>query len=95
MLWWRLGFCMSVLTFCLYSYQKKQNEVTQLKIQIPQIEKEIASLRAENRKLNYEIDQIENPVRLIELAHTAEYRHLKHPLLKEIKEVPEAIVMNH
>lgn len=94
MLLLRLGFCLAVLGLCLYSYQSKQNEVTRFKILLPQMEKELVTLKEESRRLSYEIDLIENPTRLIELAHSPEFRHLKHPLLKEIREVPEAIVVN-
>ena len=91
----RLGFCLGVLVLCLYSYQNKQNDLTHIRILIPQLEKEISTVREETRKLQYEVDRTETPTRLIELAHSAEYRHLKHPLLREIKEVPEAIATNY
>lgn len=90
----RLGFCLAVFGLCLYSYQNKQNEVTHLKILLPQLEKEVLAIKEESLRLCYQIDQIENPSHLIELAHAPEFRHLKHPLMKEIKEVPEAIALN-
>jgi len=90
----RLGICLGVLGACLYSYLDTQNELTQLKIHLPDVEKEIKILREENRRLAYEIDQFENPAHLIELAHHPEYGHLKHPLLREILTVPEAFAIN-
>ncbi len=90
----RLGVCLSVFGLCLYSYLDTQNEVTHLKIKLPEVEKQIKLIQEENRRLSYEIDQFENPAHLIELAHYPEYAHLKHPLLKEILTVPEAFASN-
>lgn len=90
----RLGICLGVLGVCLYSYLETQNELTQLKIRLPEVEKEIKIIREENRRLAYEIDQFESPAHLIELAHHPEYSHLKHPLLREILTVPEAFAIN-
>lgn len=90
----RLGFCLSVFGFCLYSYLETQNELTHLKIRLPEVEKEVKLIQEENRRLGYEIDRFENPAHLIELAHHPEFAHLKHPLLKEILTVPEALASN-
>ncbi len=90
----RLGICVGVFGTLLFFYLEKQNELTQLKIQLPKIERQIANLREESRHLRYEIDQFESPTHLIELAHRPEFGHLKYPLLKEILTVPEAIASN-
>ncbi len=90
----KLGFCLSVFAFCLYSYLNMQNEVTQLKIRLPTVEKEIRRIQEENQRLSYEIEQFENPAHLIDLAHHPEYAHLKHPLIKEVLTVPEAWATN-
>lgn len=90
----KLGICLSVFGFCLYSYLNTQNQLTRLKICLPEVEKEIKLIQEENRRLAYELDQFENPAHLIELAHRPEYAHLKHPLLKEILTVPEAFASN-
>lgn len=90
----RLGFCLGVLGLCLYSYLNTQNQLTHLKIRLPDVEKEVKLIQEENRRLAYEIDLFENPAHLIELAHYPEYAHLKHPLLKEILTVPEAFASN-
>jgi hypothetical protein len=89
----RLGFCLGVLSLCLYSYQSKQNELTHLKILLPQLEIEICAIREETQRLQFEIDRVESPTRLIELAHHPEFRHLKHPLMKEVLNVPEGIAL--
>lgn len=90
----QLGLCLTVFGLCLYSYLNAQNELTELKIRLPQVEKEVQLIREENRRLSYEVDRFESPSHLIELAHRPEYGHLKHPLLKEILTVPEAFAIN-
>jgi hypothetical protein len=90
----RLGVCLSVIGFCLYSYLDTQNQLTHLKIRLPDVEKEVKLIQEENQRLAYEIDQFESPAHLVELAHHPEYAHLKHPLIKEILTVPEAFASN-
>lgn len=87
----QFALCLVVFGSCLYLYLDTQNELTHLKIRLPEIEKEIKLAREENRRLAYEIDQFENPTRLIEFAHNPEFAHLKHPMLKEIMTVSEMI----
>src|SRR5438067_1879429 len=89
----RLGICLMVFGFCLYSYLETQNRLTHLKICLPDVEKEIKLIKEENSRLAYEIDRFENPAHLIELVHSPEFGHLKHPLLKEILTVPEALAV--
>lgn len=89
----KLGFCLTLFGFSLFSYLNMQNEVTQLKIRLPEVEKEIRLIQEENRRLCYQIEQFENPAHLIDLAHRPEYAHLRHPLLKEILTVPEAFAV--
>lgn len=90
----RVGFCISVACFCLYSYLATQTNLTQLKMIFPQKEKELAMIQEENRKLGYQIEQFQSPSHLIELAKRPEFSHLKHPLLQEILTVPEALAVN-
>jgi len=90
----RLGICVTVFGTLLFFYLEKQNELTQLKIQLPQLEKQIAKTREEISRLRYEVDLFENPTHLIELAHRPEFGHLRYPLLKEILTVPDAYALN-
>jgi hypothetical protein len=85
----RLLCCIFFFGVCLYSYLGKQNIVTDLRIRLPRLAKEIEKIREKNARLQYEIDQFENPIHLIELARHSEFSHLKHPLLKEILNCPE------
>lgn len=72
----------------LYLYINKQNGITELRLEIPQTAKELEALVQENTRLQFEIDRFENPLHLMELARRPEYRHLKHPLLKDIVTLP-------
>ena len=90
----KLGVCLSVFGLCLYSYLETQNQLTHLKILLPEVDKELKLIEEDNRRLAYEIEQFESPSHLIELARNPEYAHLKHPLLKEILTVPEAFASN-
>lgn len=90
----KLGVCLSVFGLCLYSYLDTQNQLTHLKILLPEVDKELKLIEEDNRRLAYEIEQFESPSHLIELARNPEYAHLKHPLLKEILTVPEAFASN-
>jgi len=90
----RLGICLCVIGLCLYSYLETQNQLTHLKICLPEVKKEIALIQEENQRLAYEMDRFESPAHLLELARCPEYAHLKHPLIKEILTVPEAFASN-
>lgn len=76
--------CVGILSFFLYLYLDKQNELTTMRIRIPEVAKRLKMLHEENVRLKYEIDQFENPGHLMQLARKNEYRHLKHPLVEEI-----------
>ncbi len=90
----KLGVCLGLLAYCLYSYLNVQNDLTELKIKLPEVEGEIRQIQEESRRLSYEVEQFENPAHLIELSVSPEYAHLKHPLIKEILTVPEAFARN-
>jgi len=90
---YRLGACLVILSLCLYCYQSKQNSLTHLKINLPQLELEIKELKKEICELQYEIDRAMNPAKLIELTHRPEFSYLKHPLMKEILTIPEGLVL--
>lgn len=76
--------CIFAAWWTLYSYIAKQNELTELRLAIPMLSKEVKALQEENRRLKYEIEQFESPVHLMELARKPEFSHLKYPKLDEI-----------
>ena len=87
----RLLLCILSVGFSFYSFIDVQNGVTELRIQLPKLAKEIRTINEENERLQYEIERFENPQHLMQLARRAEYSHLKHPLLKEIATCKEGI----
>jgi len=85
----RLLICIFVLGGFFYLYIDKQNDLTQLKIQIPKLARVIKEIEEENAQLKYEIERIENPKNLMELMRTPEFSHLKQPLLSDVVIVHE------
>ena len=89
----RILFCIFLFSLFLYSYTDQQNTLTDLRIRLPLVAKEIKTIREENKRLQYEIDQFENPQRLMELARHSEFSHLKHPLVKEVLTCQEGVAL--
>jgi hypothetical protein len=84
--------CIAIAWGTLYRYIEKQNELTELRLAIPALSKEVKALHEENQRLKYEIDQFESPIHLMELARKPEFSHLKYPTVREIvvlEEPPE------
>lgn len=77
----------------LYAYIDQQNAVTKLKIELPQLAKEIRDLEEENTSLQYEVEMFENPTHLMELAKRPEFSHLKHPTLSDICVIEKEVSM--
>ena len=80
----RILLCIGLVGVLLYVYINQQNSITELRLQIPIVAKELQALQQENTRLQFEIDQFENPQHLMELAGRPEFSHLKYPLLNEI-----------
>ena len=80
----RLFICIAALSGILYLYIDKQNEITKLRLQIPHLKRELEKVHQDCVRIQFEVDQFENPVHLMELARKPEYSHLKHPRLNEI-----------
>lgn len=80
----RLFLCVFVLGMFLYAFISKQNQITQLRLQIPIAGRALQEIQEENTRLQFEIDQFENPMHLMELSRRPEFSHLKHPFANEI-----------
>ncbi len=80
----RLSICLIVFGACLYGHIEKQNQITSLRIQLPEVAKQLKILKQENTRLAYEIELFESPEHLMELARRNEFSHLKYPLVKEV-----------
>jgi hypothetical protein len=77
------------LGFIWYSSIDLQNEVTQLRMKIPEVSKQVKRIEQENIRLQYEIDIFESPDNLMRFARLPEYQHLKYPLCHEIVALKE------
>lgn len=89
----RILLCIGACAGFLYLYVDKQNALTQRRLEIPVLAKEIKDLQEENIRLQYEIDLFESPEHLMELSRHSEYSHLKHPMLKEIVTMQQGLAL--
>lgn len=76
--------CIFAAGIALYSYIDKQNALTELRIAIPVLAKEVKGIQEENIRLQYEIDRFESPIHLMELARKPEFGHLKFPYSPDV-----------
>lgn len=79
----RLMICIIAAGVFLLAYIEKQNELTELRLAIPAIDKEVKALTEENIRLTYEVEQFESPIHLMELMRKPEFSHLKYPYLDD------------
>ncbi len=76
------------------SYIDKQNQLTYLRMQIPQVEQEIIELKEEIAELKYDIDQFESPSNLLDIAQLPEFSHLQYPFMQDILSLQEGLAMH-
>jgi hypothetical protein len=91
----KLLLCVCFMGFCLYSFLNLQNEMTEFRMQLPKLAKEVKAIHEENERLLFEIERFENPCHLMELARRPEFSHLKHPLFKEIMTLNQDVALAH
>lgn len=80
----RLFVCIGILGITLFAYVSKHNALTERRISVPIIAKELQAIEEENVRLMFSIEKFENPVHLMELSRKPEFSHLKHPLETDI-----------
>ena len=76
--------CIGLTGGLLYTYVDRQNEITKLRLAIPQVAKAVKEIQEKNTRLQYQIDQFESPEHLMRLALRAEFAHLRYPTYKEV-----------
>ena len=86
----QISLCLVMLGACLFSYLEKQNELTELRIYVPKLVKEIRLIEEENVALKYQIQKFESPENLMALALDQQFSHLKYPLNKEVLVLQDA-----
>jgi cell division protein FtsL len=80
----KIFICIFVAALTVYLYIDRQNDLTQLRLTIPMLAKEVKQIQEENIRLQYEIDQFESPIHLLEIARKPEFGHLKYPHLDQV-----------
>ena len=86
----RLFICISFTGLMLYKYIDKLNDLTELRLSIPVLTRQLKEIHEQNLELQYAIDSFESPLHLMELARKPEFGHLKYPTIDEIILIPEA-----
>ena len=84
----QIFLCIVILGYSLYFYIDHRNDVTELRLEIPALAKEVRDIQEENQRLQYEIDRFESPLHLIELLRKPEFSYLKYPHSNEILVIP-------
>ncbi len=85
----RLLICIFVVALFLYTFINKQNEITELKIHIPKLAKQVRSLQDENALMRFEISRSENPHDLITLSRSPDFSYLKYPRTSDVIVIKE------
>lgn len=80
----RLLICISFAGLMLYKYIDKLNDLTELRLSIPILARELKDIHEQNLELQYTIDSFESPLHLMELASKPEFGHLKYPTLNDV-----------
>ncbi|MBS0654771.1 MAG: hypothetical protein JSR46_03255 [Verrucomicrobia bacterium] len=80
----RLFLSVLIVGTALYSYVDKHNRLTEMRIRLPLLAKELQAIEEENVRLAFCVEQFENPLHLMEIARKPQYAHLKHPLTTDI-----------
>lgn len=86
----RLFICIFFAGLMLYKYIDKLNALTELRLSVPALAKEVKEIHEKNLELQYEIEQFDNPLRLLELLRTPEFEYLKYPSLDKVIQLPES-----
>jgi hypothetical protein len=89
----QIGVCLLVLVCCFFTLLSKQNELTNLRISIPKKEKSLRLLKEAIAKIQYDIDQFEDPQNLLHIAAKDEFHHLKHPYFSNVVTVSEGLAV--
>lgn len=80
----RLMMCIVIVGITLYKYIDKSNDLTELRLSIPILTKELQEINEKNIELKYAIETFESPAHLMELAKKPEFGHLKYPSIDQV-----------
>lgn len=63
----------------LYAYINKQNNLTKLRLEIPNLWAKLRYLEQENTSLIFLVEKLESPEHLMQIASLPEYQYLHYP----------------
>ncbi|NGX61258.1 MAG: hypothetical protein K940chlam9_00741 [Chlamydiae bacterium] len=87
----RLFLAILLLGGFLYSYIRKQNTITELRLQIPIVAKKLHEIEQENIHLQFQVEAFEDPAHLLDLLSEPEYSHLKFPRNDDVLIIPSSV----
>lgn len=88
----RLLVCLIAAGLTLYALIEQQNSLTELRLAIPALDKELKDIQQQNSQLSYELEAFSSPVHLLELARKPEFSHLKYPIISDVIVLPKGTV---
>lgn len=86
----RLLICIFFAGLTLYKTIDKLNELTELRLSIPLMAREVKEINEKNLELQFAIEQFESPLHLIELLRKPEFGHLKYPSQTDVLILPDS-----
>lgn len=83
---WQLFYCVSVAALTLWALVDQQNQVTELQLYLPQLEKDVSRLKEKNNDIRHQLARLSNPKKLLTLL-TTDYAYLMFPDEGEVLEI--------
>ncbi len=80
----RLFLCLLTAGVAFYAYIAQNNVLTELRMEIPKLAKEVRTLQENNGRLDLEIRRYRSPEHLLKLSKDPAYSHLHYPTDKEV-----------
>lgn len=89
----RIFLCLG--TLCLFAFLsiRKENEITALRLTIPQLSKEVKVLAEENTRLLFEKERFESPENLLKIAATPTFSLLHYPVATNVSIFPKGFLL--
>ncbi len=83
-LFFRLFICIFIAGFTLYKYIDRLNDLTELRLSIPLLAKEVKEIHEKNQTLRYLVESFESPQIMMELSRKPEFGYLHQAFLSDI-----------
>lgn len=73
-----LLICIVLCAYALYNYLDNLNDLTRLRLTVPELQQELSLLEIENHELNHAMLKLISPHHLLELKQDAKFNHLRY-----------------